>query len=166
MVETGIFGRRPDDPSLDFMRRNGLAEQMPLHLLASRALDLRQLLLAFDALGGRHHAKTRRQVGDGPDDRLTVFPADDLLHEAPVDLDLVEREAAQIVERAVAGAKIVEREPHPERADLVQQVDIGMVLAQDYIFGDFHLQSMRLHAGRGETMNDRGQQVGTAHLRR
>ena len=38
-----------------------------------------------------------------------------LLHEAAVDLELVEREAAQIEQARIAGAEIVEREPHAER---------------------------------------------------
>ena len=38
--------------------------------------------------------------------------------EGAVDLDLVEREAAQIAQRRIAGAEIVERDPDAERAQL------------------------------------------------
>src|SRR3546814_6254514 len=44
--------------------------------------------------------------------RSTRFSAS--AHEALVDLDLVEWCIAQITERAVAGAEVVERQPHPK----------------------------------------------------
>ena len=47
----------------------------------------------------------------------------DVADEGAVDLDLVEREPLQIAQRRVAGAEIVERDPHPDGAQLMQDRD-------------------------------------------
>jgi hypothetical protein len=45
--------------------------------------------------------------------------------EAAVDLQLVEREALQIAERRIAGAEIVERDAHPERAQACSSFNVA-----------------------------------------
>ena len=75
------------------------------------------LLGGLDALGRDLHAEAAAETDHGMDDRRGVRRALDAAHEARIDLELVEREAAQIEQAGIAGAEIVERKPHAERLE-------------------------------------------------
>ena len=63
-------------------------------------------------------------------------------HEALVDLDLVERRLLQIAERRVAGAEVVERQPHAERLQLGEGFVGGVAVGEEHALGDFKLQPL------------------------
>ncbi len=91
------------------------AEDVTLDLAAAELPDQVEIVVRLHALGGRIHAKRLGERDDGADDRaVAVRGRRGAANEALVDLDLVERRFLQIAERAVAGAEIVERQPHPE----------------------------------------------------
>ena len=69
------------------------------------------------------------------------------LHERTVDLDLVEREAAQIAQRRVTGAKIIQRDPDAEGAKLVQDRQRRLAVLQQHRFGNLQFETMRRKAG-------------------
>jgi len=61
--------------------------------------------------------------------------------EAAVDLDLVERQSLQIAQAGIAGAEVVEREPHAERAQL-QEPRRGLIRIFDqHAFGHLEHQA-------------------------
>ena len=78
--------------------------------------QLHQLRRFLDSFRGRLDSECVRKLGDCADDRARALASEQVLNEAAVDLQLVEREALQIAERRIASAEIVERNPHTERA--------------------------------------------------
>ena len=107
-----------------------------------------------------------REAGDGANDRLRVVALRHVAHERAVDLDLVEREAAQIGERRVAGAEVVHRDAHAEPAQLMQRRQrVGLVL-QQHRFGDLEVEPARREAGRGERAERDLHQVAALELHR
>ena len=75
--------------------------------------------------------------------------------EALVDLDLVERRLLQIAERAVAGAEVVEREPHSKRLQLGEGLVGGIAFGQEHAFGNLQLEPVGANPGFLEVLGDR-----------
>ena len=67
---------------------------------------------------------------------------DDAFDEAAVDLDLVERERAQVAEARIAGAEIVHRDAHAERGELLEQRAHPGLVVQQHRFGDLELEPL------------------------
>ena len=99
-----------------------------------------QLRGFLDALGGRLHAERMGEFGDRADDRAGAVAGQQVLDEAAVDLDLVEREALQIAQRRIAGAEIVERDADAERAQRVEQLQGRVAAFEEDRFGDLDLE--------------------------
>ena len=64
------------------------------------------------------------------------------VHERTVDLDLVERETAQIAQRRIAGSEIIERNPDAEAAQLVQDRKRRLAVLQQHRFGDLQFEAI------------------------
>src|SRR6185503_20616875 len=87
----------------DLADRPRLAEQIALRLVAAFDAQHVELLLGLDALGHGDHAYVGAELRHRADDGEAVFLLAELHDEGAVDLDLVEREAAQIAERGITG---------------------------------------------------------------
>jgi signal transduction histidine kinase/CheY-like chemotaxis protein len=105
---TGVDGgsRRGHDAALsrpqqraDILGRPRRAEQIALHLRATEILHGLALLQGLDAFGGGDHVAVGGDADHGADDRGRRGVARHFLDEGAVDLDLVEREALQILQR-------------------------------------------------------------------
>ena len=94
------------------------------------------------------------------------FRLGDVGDEAAVDLDLVEREALQIAQRGVAGAEIVERDPDPDGAKLVQNGERRLVVANEHGLGDFKLEPAGGEARRRQRRHDFQRQGAALELNR
>ena len=79
-----------------------LTEQVALHASASLSREILQLLRILNTLCDHGEIKTLRQPDDGRDNRGAVRALMHIKHETPVDLQAVEREAAQIIQRYVS----------------------------------------------------------------
>ena len=88
------------------------------------------------------------------------------VHEAAVDLELVEREAAQIEQARIAGAEIVEREPHAERLQPQHGGFGGVDIAEQHAFGELELEPRRVEFGLGQDALDHVDEIGAAELQR
>jgi hypothetical protein len=75
-------------------------------------------------------------------------------HEAPVHLEDVDRELAQAGQRRVAGAEVVDGQPHPERLELVQPGSGRVGPADQHGLGDLEDQRPGRQAGGGERRVD------------
>ena len=64
-----------------------------------------------------------------------------------IDLELVEREATQIEQAGIAGAEIVEREPHAQRLEAEHGELGGVHIAEQRAFGDLELEPGRIEIG-------------------
>ncbi|GCC48752.1 hypothetical protein chiPu_0033275, partial [Chiloscyllium punctatum] len=113
------------------------------------------LLLGLDTFRGRRHVARGGNVHDGLDDRGRRAGSGKILDEGAVDLDLVERKALQIAQRRIAGAEIVERDAHAELAQLMQDIECGIVVADQHGLGDLELEPR----GRESRRRQRGGDV-------
>ena len=144
----------------------GRAEAITLHGMDACGAQEQVLLGGLDALRRDLHAEAAAEADHGVDDRGGVGGALDRMHEAAVDLELVEREAAQIEQARIAGAEVVERKPHAERLEAEHRKLGGVDVAEQRAFGDFELEPRRVEPGFGEDAFDHVDKVGAAELQR
>src|SRR5262245_38446009 len=102
--------------------RSRASEQIALRFIAALAPEQGELSVGLDALGEDRDVEALAERQHRADDRLGLRVGLDLVHEQAVELDLVEGERAQRIERGVAGAEIVERDGDAERLDLTQDM--------------------------------------------
>ena len=111
--------------------------------LAAQQLELRT---RFDTLGGSRNTEALAEPRHRANDGHGIVARCEFAHERTVDLDLVERETAQIAQRRITGAKIVERDLDAHRAELVQDRKRPLAVLQQHRFGDLQFEPMRRQA--------------------
>ena len=114
------------DHGVDLARVDRRAEVVALRQATAFGVEHRELLGALDALGDRVEAEAAAEAEERAQDRLRARIVLQRADEGAVELDLVEREAAQIAERGMADAEIVERDPHAQPLELAQRLEIGL----------------------------------------
>src|SRR4030095_12542450 len=92
------------DERVDFDAAEGLGEQEALNRRAAVRAQLFQLGALLDSLCRRLHSQRVGEAGDRAHDRPSARPRQQIVDEAAVDLDLVERKALQIAEAGIAGS--------------------------------------------------------------
>ena len=92
----------------------GTGEQEALPAVAVLASEQGELLLLLDALGEGLDRERLAELHEGVDQRLALLVVLQAQDERPVDLQRVDGEALQVSERGVAGAEVVDRDPHAE----------------------------------------------------
>src|SRR6476659_1218486 len=102
--------------------------------------QLHQLCRLFDSFGGSLDTERIRKLGNRMDDRGRTVAGQQVLDEAAVDLQLVERETLQITERGIARPEIVERNADAERAEGVKQLQRRLAAFEEDGFGDLDLE--------------------------
>ena len=98
-----------------------------------------ELAARLDPLGDRDQAERVGEADEVGGDRRVLGVVLDALDERAVDLDHVDREAAQLAERREAGAEVVDRDPHAEVVQLLELVAgavAGGALGDDRGLGD------------------------------
>src|SRR5579864_8378415 len=103
-------------------RRDGVRlewprEEIALPGIAVLALELGQLRALLDALGERLQVERLAEAHEDVDEGRRLLRRRHGADEAAVDLDRVDRELAQVGERAVTGAEVVDREAHAQLLD-------------------------------------------------
>ena len=106
-------------------RRLGLAEQPALHHFAALFAQLGELRFMLHALGQRAHAQPVGEADHRRHNRARFLAAFEIIHKAAINLDLVEREGEQIVERGIARSKIIQRNLHAQRMQGIQRGDVA-----------------------------------------
>ena len=86
--------------------------------------------------------------------------------EGLVDLDLVERELVQVIERRVAGAEIVERQADAELLEMLDRHAGLFRFLQQQALGDFELEPLRAQAGFCQRGSDMQHQARILELHR
>src|SRR5581483_7509996 len=127
------------EQALELVRRQRRAEQEPLHHVAPVGLQELHLLDGLDAFGGHLEVEAVAERNDARDER--VLPAvGNALDERLVDLEPVEGQRRQRVERAVAGPEVVDRgvDAHLLQVEQRGACPVGVVLRQ--AFGQLELQ--------------------------
>ena len=74
----------------------------------------------------------------------------------------VDRELAQVAERRVAGAEVIEHEPHPERVEVGERADTLLDVGGQRLLGQLELEQARLEASLVENARHRAGQITVA----
>ena len=83
-----------------------------------------------------------------------------------IDLELVERETAQIEQARIAGAEIVERKAHADGFQPQHRQFRGVEVAEERALGQLELQPVGVEIGLGQDALDHLDEVGAAELQR
>ena len=119
----------------------------------------------LDALRGGRHAQALGKRDDGADDRHAFAHAlGRALDEAAVDLDRREAGAAEIAERRIAGAEVVEAEPYAEVQDALQHLGRAEPLVHEHALGHFQFEAFGRQAGLRQRLGHGGDEIGILEL--
>ena len=139
-------------------------EEVALGVVAAEPAQLRQLHLVLDPLGDHVERERPRHPDDRLDDRRPLLLHPERVDEGAVDLQRVEGEAVEVGERGVAGAEVVEDEPHAELVQRLQRGDRRRRLLDQDALGDLQPQVDRVDAGARDDLLDRRRQVAVGDL--
>lgn len=115
-------------------------------MLASQCFEDGELLLIFHPFGGDGKAENLGQIQDRLDDGLVLFAVHQGLNETSVELHLVRRQVAQVGERRVAGAEVIDGEQDAEILELAHAGYALQPVLQYYGFGHLQQQAGGGHA--------------------
>ena len=93
---------------------SGRANRKPWPLSQCSSWSSESSLLLLDALGDRLDRERLAELHEGVDQRLALLVVLRAQDERPVDLQRVDGEPLQVSQRGVAGAEVVDRDPHAE----------------------------------------------------
>jgi hypothetical protein len=109
----------------------------------------------LDAFGNGRGLQAVGELDDAAGKRLGSDVVGDLVDEALVNLDDLDREAPEVAERGVAGSEVVDRQRNPEPLELPQPAGRRLGLAGDDALGDFQGQELRRQVAVLEGKADR-----------
>ena len=124
-----------------------------MYLATPFLADLLKLSDGFHTFRRDARAEMRGDSHDGPNDGCSIGIAD-LADEGPIDLDLVEWETAQIAQRRIAGAEIVERDANAEVSQPMQAGDHRLGVLHEHTLGDFQFEAVRRETRLGQCRPD------------
>src|SRR5450756_257412 len=136
-------GGRCFQPGADGIPGHRPAEQITLAFVATLRRHQLQLLFRLDAFGDHDFVEAGAEAGDGADDGAGVALVAEIADERLVDLDLIEGELAQVVERGVAGAEVVERQADAEILELLHRRQGAVVVLEQQTLGYLQLDPLR-----------------------
>ena len=120
--------------------------------------------LGFDSLRGDDHAERVSHVDGGRHDGVVGGALAQSGDERAVDLELVERIAAQIHERRPTGAEIVDGEPEPDLLQCIEHFGRRFLVVEQHVLGDLEAQRRRLEMELVEQRTDHAPEVGAQQL--
>ena len=120
-----------------------MREQIPLRVLAAHAQQSLALREVLDALRHHAHAKGLAECHNHPRHGCALRPTRDVIHEALVDLQNVDRELLQIPQRGILRPEVVDREAHTNLFQCVQHPQCRARVAHQHTFGDLERETIR-----------------------
>src|SRR5204862_302964 len=135
-------------------RQHGRAEVKSLVLIAAELREEGELLGGLHTLRDHLQMQTVGERDDGTHDRRVFRTPRHVFDEAAVDLQLVDRKAAQVAHARVAGAEVVDRHQHAHAADGFQDADRLLRIAHDGALGELDLEKPRIQRSRIERPPD------------
>ena len=124
------------------------------------------LRLRFHPFGNHVQTEVVGHANHGLHHRLVVAVGDDVLHKAAVNFELVQRQAFQVRQRGVAGAKVVQREAHALRAQRLHGVGGVGDIVQHQAFGQLQDQPVGVSAAAVQGALHLGDKLWVAKLPR
>ncbi len=130
-------------PRAEVLDRQRARQQVALRLVASVGGERVPARRRRDPLP--HHAQPEpvAEVDGGGDDRRVAPVRVHAEHELPVDLELVEVEVAQVAQRGLPLAEVVERQPDAERAQPGEHLERALRVGGDQVLGDLEREPLR-----------------------
>ena len=119
-------------------------EEVALRTLAAERLEPRQLVGGLDALGRDLQVERGRERQRRRDDGRVLRRAAEPRHERAIDLQALDREALEVLERREAGPEVVDHDLDAHVAQLAQRAVAGGRLVQHQRLGDLDDQRRRL----------------------
>src|SRR5690606_29883042 len=113
---------------LELLHRHRPAEQIALELVTAALLQGNLLVRGLHVLGQYRQPHAFGQQHDHLGDFSAVGILQHALHGTLVDLQLIQRQPVQVVQRGVAGAEVVQREADAVLLELVHLVDDAFYL--------------------------------------
>jgi len=101
--------------------RLGPSEVVALPAVHAEGAEGGSLFKGFDPFGGDQQPEIVGEDDDGADDRQVRAGPADAGNKGSVDLDRVDGDVAQVAERGVAGAEVVDRQADTEGAQVGQR---------------------------------------------
>jgi len=95
---------------LDHLGGDGPAQQVPLNFIDGVVTEQLELVVILNTLSDDPYTHRMRHVDQGLHDLLVVVVAADILDEPAIDLEAIDRQGFQVVQRRVTGAEIVDRD--------------------------------------------------------
>ena len=120
-------------------KRRGRTEQVALRLVALFRDEELCLRLGLHTLGNDAQAKRMAERDGGAAHRARLVIVADFFDERSIDEDSVERRAAHLSERHVAGAEVVDEHANTVTAKLVQGCETGTSRRQ-HLLGDLEIE--------------------------
>ncbi len=77
--------------AIDLVRRNGGAQEVALHLVAPKFAEQDSLFFGFDTFGDDPATERMAHADDRPDDFLVIGIGDDVIDEAAIDFNRMNR---------------------------------------------------------------------------
>src|SRR4051794_12452932 len=133
---------------------DGGREQVALAEPAPDGAQRLQLVDRLHALGHDAQADRLREVDHQAHEGLVALVDGDRVHERLGDLDHVQRQRAQVAQRRVARAEVVERELDAQGAQRVQALDGALGVLHQQRLGDLEHEPARVDAGGGDRVAD------------
>ena len=137
--------------------RNRLAGQVALDAVASHLPQGFQLLLGLHALGYHSEAQAVSQCHDGPQQRHRIRFRFEFQEESLVDLDRVDRQTAEIAQRGVPCAEVVDGNAHTQSTQAAHLTARLLDVVHDYAFGQFQFEGAGVEPG---LLQDAGHGIG------
>ena len=123
-----------------------------------------RLLGVLDAFGDGFEVERFGELHDRVDEPVALVVADDVVDEPLVDLEDVDRELGERGERRVAGAEVVDGDPHAGAAEFVEGGDDAAGLAGEDRLGDLEGERGRVELGACERVGDMFGEAGVREL--
>ena len=123
-----------------------------------------ELFLRLDAFGQRLHAQALAELDDGAQDHVGLRARGQPGDEAAVDLERVDRVGAQVGQRGVAGAEVVQPQPDAQRAQRLHARARRGRVGEHGGLGHLQLQPEGRQPRLGEHLRDGAHQVPAGEL--
>src|SRR3954454_23958699 len=163
LVHVSVLHRDITQYSRDLLRGNSLAEQISLGDVAAQGRQLSDVLRVLDPLRDDLQPERVRQADQRRDD-ARVARLVERGDERAVDLELVDGEPAEVAQRRVARAEVVDADLDAEALELDERGQRRARVAHHRRLGHLEAQLPGRHAGHVEDLGHRVDEVGLGEL--
>ena len=142
-------GCGPKSPRISLEALDGQWAAKPITLISATPCAGQKIPLGFgfDTLSDYPQAQTLAQSDNRLRNGRIIGIDQNITHERPVDLQVVQRQLLQVREGGVACAKIVLREAHASRLQNEHLVDRLIKICHEQALGEFQFESIGVYAG-------------------